>query len=106
MHYKLEIFENNTKKVSNFDNWLKNYVKLERKTDFVLGWTWYMSDSDEVCEFKDALRMLCYEFFENYALNYLMNSKKLDDLEIHLKSIFPFIQGINDPDTLERFKPK
>lgn len=76
---------------------MKFQVRLERKTDFVDGWTWYEKDNDEVCEFKDALRLLCYEFFENYALNYLMNSRKLDDLEIHLRSIFPFIAGINDP---------
>lgn len=34
-----------------------------------------------------------------------MNSKRLNNLDVHLASIQPFIQGINDPKSLEKFKP-
>jgi hypothetical protein len=85
---------------------VKGGVKLERKLDFMNGWTWYRGDSLEVRGWKDLLRELSLLFFEDYALIYLMNSKKLDDLDIHLRSIRPFILGINEPSSLNRFKPK
>ena len=73
--------------------------------DFINGWTWYEKDGVEVREHKNLLRELSLLFFQDYSLIYLMNSKKLDDLEIHLRSVWPFILGINDPSTLKRFKP-
>lgn len=74
--------------------------------DFINGWTWYEKDGVEVREHKNLLRELSLLFFQDYSLIYLMNSKKLDDLEIHLSSVWPFILGINDPSTLKRFKPR
>lgn len=74
--------------------------------DFINGWTWYEKDGVEVREHKNLLRELSLLFFQDYSLIYLMNSKKLDDLEIHLRSVWPFILGINDPSTLKRFKPR
>ncbi len=85
---------------------MRTEIRLERKQDFVLGWSYYKTDSLEKKIFKDLLREVSMLFFEDYAMIYLMNSKKLDDLEIHLRSIWPFIIGINDPETLTRFRPK
>jgi hypothetical protein len=81
-------------------------VKLERKQDFINGWTWYVQDEEKIRGYKELLRELSLTFFQDFAMIYLMNSKKLDDLEIHLRSIQPFILGINKPESLQRFKPR
>jgi len=44
------------------------------------------------------------EFFSKFAIPYLEKSR-VDDLDVHKRSVDTFIKGIKEPDTLERFKP-
>lgn len=80
-------------------------MKLERKKDFKIAWTTFKQDSKEVKAHKTLLRELSKDFFENFAFIYLLNTKKISDIEIHLRSIHTYLAAINNPDSLERFKP-
>ena len=59
----------------------------------------------EIKEFKGLLRELSRDFFENFSFIYLINSKKISDLEIHLRSIHTYLASISNPEALNRFKP-
>ncbi|KAL4485411.1 hypothetical protein ABPG72_008279 [Tetrahymena utriculariae] len=92
-------------KQKGFQDWLQSEIKLERKKDFQIAWTTFKSDPENIREYKALLRELSRDFFENFSFIYLINSKKISDMEIHLRSIHTYLAAINNPDSLERFKP-
>ncbi|KAL4485412.1 hypothetical protein ABPG72_008280 [Tetrahymena utriculariae] len=99
------LFDQDAQKKKLFQDWLQSSIKLERKKDFQVAWTTFKTDSETIKEYKEVLRELSRDFFENFSFVYLMNSRKISDLEIHLRSIHTYLAGINNPDSLERFKP-
>ncbi|KAL4438328.1 hypothetical protein ABPG74_009751 [Tetrahymena malaccensis] len=100
-----DLFKQDAQKKKLFQDWLQCSIKLERKKDFQVAWTTFKTDSETIREYKEILRELSRDFFENFSFVYLMNSRKISDLEIHLRSIHTYLAGINNPDSLERFKP-
>ncbi|EAR84962.4 hypothetical protein TTHERM_00585200 (macronuclear) [Tetrahymena thermophila SB210] len=100
-----DLFKQDAQKKKLFQDWLQSNIKLERKKDFQIAWTTFKTDSETIKEYKEVLRELSRDFFENFSFVYLINSRKISDLEIHLRSIHTYLAGINNPDSLERFKP-
>ncbi|KAL4438330.1 hypothetical protein ABPG74_009753 [Tetrahymena malaccensis] len=88
-----------------FQDWLQFEAKLDNKTTFIKGFTTFKQESDKIKQFKQILRELAQDFYENFSLIYLMNSSKISNFEIHLRSIYTFLASLNEPQNLEKFKP-
>ena len=93
-------------KVKRFNEWIKSDIKLERKLDFARGLTKLPGENEERAAFRVLLKDLSLKFFEEDAQIYIENSRKLENHEIHIRSIPTFIEGIRNPVALARFKPK
>ncbi len=80
-------------------------VRLEKKSDFLEGFCIYKDDKDKIQKFKIIFKELARDFFQDYVLIYLFNTKKVDDMDIHLRCIVPLLNAINDPKIFDHFKP-
>ncbi|EDK31318.2 hypothetical protein TTHERM_00325671 (macronuclear) [Tetrahymena thermophila SB210] len=77
----------------------QEYYFITEKEDEILE-----SDNTEL-KTKKYFRKISWEFFNEWAYQYVINSRKLDKKEIHLKCIPSFLYGIMCPKSLEVFKP-
>ncbi|KAL4491130.1 hypothetical protein ABPG73_013199 [Tetrahymena malaccensis] len=100
----LSNLDNNQESLKAFQRWLKKEIRLENKKDFIEGWTIWKDEDVQIRQFKIILKELSRDFFQDYILIYLLNSK-LQDLEIHLRSIGPCLAAINQPSILYKFRP-
>lgn len=72
-----QLLDNKPEKKKTFKNWFTKDIKITRKQDFIKSWQWFKNDTQEIKKFKEALRIISLEFFQNYSEIYLLNSKKL-----------------------------
>ncbi|KAL4449854.1 hypothetical protein ABPG74_008227 [Tetrahymena malaccensis] len=77
----------------------QEYYFITEKEDEIIE-----SDNIEL-KTKKYFRKISWEFFNEWAYQYVINSRKLDKKEIHLKCIPSFLYGIMCPKSLEVFKP-
>ncbi|KAL4485410.1 hypothetical protein ABPG72_008278 [Tetrahymena utriculariae] len=100
-----EMLKGDEQSKKDFQDWLQFEAKLDNKTTFIKAFTTFKQETDKIKQFKQILRELAQDFYENFSLIYLMNSSKIANFEIHLRSIYTFLASLNDPQNLEKFKP-
>ncbi|KRX08664.1 Protein kinase-like domain [Pseudocohnilembus persalinus] len=79
-----------------FLDYIEINLKLNRKIDFKEGWTLYEEDKEKILNFKQVLRELSYIFFQDYALQYLLNSR-MKDFNVHIKAIPRMLSSLENP---------
>ncbi|EAR84964.2 hypothetical protein TTHERM_00585220 (macronuclear) [Tetrahymena thermophila SB210] len=100
-----EMLKEDSQGKKDFQDWLQFDAKLDNKTTFIKAFTTFKQETDKIKKFKQILRELAQDFYENFSLIYLMNSNKISNFEIHLRSIYTFLASLNEPQNLEKFKP-
>ncbi|KAL4501558.1 hypothetical protein ABPG72_018609 [Tetrahymena utriculariae] len=96
---------NSSKKQKN-DHHNKNEEDKTQEYYFITEKEDEIVESDNIeLKTKKYFRKISWEFFNEWAYQYVINSRKLDKKEIHLKCIPSFLYGIMCPKSLEVFKP-